>query len=136
MRVIFTRKKCFSKGKKEKCFSITFIENYKLILITQYPGFSQARSKVHVFKTLFPSYMEKVHPYEEPVPPLPLCAFKFEASKFGVVRDMYDKYCDVIERFGVFEFDQPPHARRLVSSPEDFENKVSLPSILIRQIIR
>lgn len=102
-----------------------------VILTTRYPGYrSQARSKVHVFKTLFPAYMEKTHPYEEPVPPLPLCAFKFDASKFGVVRDTYEKYRDAIEHFGVFEFDQPPHARRLASSPEDFENKVLHLSVL------
>lgn len=96
----------------------------------------QARSKVHVFRTLFPAYMENAHPYEEPAPPLPLCAFKFEASKFGVVRDAYEKYRDAIEHFGAFEFDQP-YARRLASSPGDFENKVhrlSVPSVVIRQI--
>ncbi|KMQ95865.1 thioredoxin domain-containing protein 6 [Lasius niger] len=63
----------------------------------------QARSKVHVFKTLFPAYMEKAHSYEEPLPPLPLCAFKFEASKFGVVRDVYEMYRHAIEHFGAFE---------------------------------
>ncbi|XP_072747002.1 uncharacterized protein [Anoplolepis gracilipes] len=84
----------------------------------------QARSKVHVFKTLFPVYMEKAHPYEEPKPPLPLCAFKFKASKFDILRDAYQMYRDAIEHFGAFEFDQPPYARRLASSPEDFENKV------------
>ncbi|XP_029160788.1 uncharacterized protein LOC114932651 [Nylanderia fulva] len=83
-----------------------------------------ARSKIHVFKTLFPVYLEKTHPYEEPTPSLPLCAFKFEASKFGVVRDAYEMYRDAIEHFGVFEFDRPPYTRRLASSPEDFENKV------------
>ncbi|XP_070153057.1 uncharacterized protein [Polyergus mexicanus] len=84
----------------------------------------QARSKIHAFKTLFPAYLEKAHPYEEPTPPPPLCAFKFEASKFNVVRDAYKMYRDAIEHFGAFEFDQPPRARRLASSPEDFENKV------------
>ncbi|KAL6258706.1 hypothetical protein P5V15_010656 [Pogonomyrmex californicus] len=81
----------------------------------------QARSKVHAFKTLFPIYMEKAHPYEEPVVPPPLCAFKFETSKFGVVRDAYELNRDAIEYFGVFEFDRPPYARRLTSSPEDYE---------------
>ncbi|RLU17823.1 hypothetical protein DMN91_010061 [Ooceraea biroi] len=84
----------------------------------------QARSKVHVFKTLFPAYLEKAYPYEEPAPPVPLCAFKFEASKFGVVRDAYELHRDAIEHFGVFEFDRPPYARRLASSPGDFEKKV------------
>lgn len=87
-------------------------------------GLAQARSKIHAFKTLFPAYLEKAHPYEEPIPPPPLCAFKFEASKFSVVKDAYEMYRDAIEHFGAFEFDQPPHARRLASSPEDFENKV------------
>lgn len=68
--------------------------------------------------------MEKAHRYEEPAPPLPLCAFKFEASKFTVVRDAYEVHRDAVEHFGVFEFDRPPYARRLASSPEDFENKV------------
>ncbi|KAG5346189.1 TXND6 protein, partial [Acromyrmex charruanus] len=80
----------------------------------------QARSKVHVFKTLFPSYMEKAHPYVEPTVPPSLCAFKFEASKFNIVRDAYELNCDAIKHFGVFEFDRP-YARRLASSPQDFE---------------
>ncbi|XP_012541620.3 uncharacterized protein LOC105839684 [Monomorium pharaonis] len=81
----------------------------------------QARSKVHVYKTLFPAYMEKAHRYEEPAVPLPLCAFKFDASKFNVMRDAYELNHEAIEHFGAFEFDRPPHARRLASSPEDFE---------------
>ncbi|XP_071644393.1 uncharacterized protein [Temnothorax longispinosus] len=81
----------------------------------------QARSKVHVFKTLFPVYMEKTHPYEEPAVPPPLCAFKFDASKFSIVRDAYELNRDAIEYFGAFEFDRPSYARRLASSPEDFE---------------
>ncbi|XP_011684355.1 PREDICTED: uncharacterized protein LOC105447830 isoform X2 [Wasmannia auropunctata] len=81
----------------------------------------QARSKVHVYKTLFPVYMEKAHSYEEPVVPPPLCAFKFDASKFSIVRDAYELNRDAIEHFGAFEFDRPPYARRLASSPEDFE---------------
>ncbi|XP_018303709.1 uncharacterized protein [Mycetomoellerius zeteki] len=81
----------------------------------------QARSKVHVFKTLFPAYMKKAHPYEEPAVPPPLCVFKFDASKFSIVRDAYELNRDAIEHFGVFEFDRPPYAKRLASSPEDFE---------------
>lgn len=88
-------------------------------------NYTQARSKVHVFKTLFPAYLEKAHPYEEPITPPPLCAFKFEASKYNNVRDAYELQRNAIERFGVFEFDQPPYARRLASKPLDFENKVS-----------
>ncbi|XP_025153537.1 uncharacterized protein LOC112588291 [Harpegnathos saltator] len=84
----------------------------------------QARSKVHVFKTLFSAYVEKSHPYVEPAAPLPLCAFKFEASKFSVVRDAYESRGDAVVYFGAFEFDQPPHARRLASSPDDFDKKV------------
>lgn len=68
--------------------------------------------------------MEKYHPYVEPTVPPPLCAFKFKATKFGVVRDAYEQNRDAVERFGVFEYDRPPYARRLTSSPEDFENKV------------
>jgi hypothetical protein len=73
---------------------------------------------------VFATYLEKTHPYEEPPPPVPLCAFKFEAPQFEVLRDAYEVYYDCIERFGVFEFDQPPYARRVASSPEDFEEKV------------
>lgn len=85
---------------------------------------TQARSKVHVFKTLFSAYLEKHHPYEEPAPPLPLCAFKFDATKFDAVRDMYELHRDAIENFGAFEFDRPPYARRFASTPEDFATKV------------
>lgn len=70
--------------------------------------------------------MDKHHPYVEPTAPSPLCAFKFEASKFGVVRDAYELHRDAVEHFGAFEYDRPPYARRLASSPEDFENKVNL----------
>ncbi|CAK9809989.1 Thioredoxin domain-containing protein 6 [Anthophora plagiata] len=83
----------------------------------------QARSKVHVYTTLFSNYMELVHPYEEPVPPPPYCAFKFHFSKFDVVRDAYAMFPDAIEYFGAFEFDKPPIARRIASTPEDFERK-------------
>ncbi|XP_067213347.1 uncharacterized protein [Linepithema humile] len=84
----------------------------------------QARSKVHAFKTLFPAYLEKAYPYEEPVTPPSLCAFKFEASKCNNVRDAYELHRNAIEYFGAFEFDRPPYARRLASKPLDFENKV------------
>ncbi|KAL0102224.1 hypothetical protein PUN28_018634 [Cardiocondyla obscurior] len=81
----------------------------------------QARSKVHVFKTFFSTYMEKNHPYEEPIVPLPLCAFKFDTLKFSIVQEAYELNRDAVEYFGVFEFDRPPNARLLASSPEDFE---------------
>ncbi|XP_076626727.1 uncharacterized protein LOC143344499 [Colletes latitarsis] len=84
----------------------------------------QARSKVHVYQTLFFHYMEMVHPYEEPVPPPPYCAFKYYYSKFADVRDACAQFPDAIEYFGAFEFDKPPFARRIVSCPEDFEKKV------------
>lgn len=73
--------------------------------------------------------MEKAHPYEEPVAPPPLCAFKYEASKFGVVRDAYEQHRDAVENFGAFARDQP-RARRLASSPEDFETKVRAYTVL------
>lgn len=85
----------------------------------------QARSKVHVYTTLFSNYMELVHPYEEPVAPPPLCAFKFNVSKFADAFNTYTVFPDDIEYFGVFEYDKPPIARRLASCPEDFERKVS-----------
>ncbi|XP_076754872.1 uncharacterized protein LOC143425768 [Xylocopa sonorina] len=86
----------------------------------------QARSKVHVFTTLFSNYMELVHPYEEPVPPPPLCAFKFYYSKFNGVRDTCELFPDAVEYFGAFEFDSPAIARRIASNPEDFEKKAKL----------
>jgi len=79
--------------------------------------------------------MEKAHPYEEPAVPLPLCAFKFDASKFGIVRDAYELNRDAIEHFGVFEFDRPPYAKRLASSPEDFE-KVHCFLSIVMQLVR
>lgn len=86
----------------------------------------QARSKVHVYTSIFSSYMELVHPYEEPVPPPPFCAFKFYYSKFPILSETCALFPDAIEYFGAFEFDAPPIARRIASSPEDFERKVSL----------
>ncbi|XP_012272397.2 uncharacterized protein LOC105695435 [Orussus abietinus] len=83
----------------------------------------QARSKVHVFKTIFSGYMDKSHPYFEPVPPLPLCAFKFDASKLQAVSDAFIAHQLAIECFGVFEFDRPPLARRIASTPQNFEAK-------------
>ncbi|CAK9821983.1 Thioredoxin domain-containing protein 6 [Anthophora retusa] len=100
----------------------------------------QARSKVHVYTTLFSNYMELVHPYEEPVPPPPYCAFKFHFSKFDVVRETYSMFPDAIEYFGAFEFDKPPIARRIASTPEDFERKAKYQTgnevfvIIIRRI--
>nr|XP_031844672.1 uncharacterized protein LOC116432239 [Nomia melanderi] len=84
----------------------------------------QARSKVHVFTTLFGNYMEKMHPYEEPTPPDPYCAFKFSASKFAAVQDACALFPDAVEYFGAFEFDKPPFARRIASSCEDYQQKV------------
>ncbi|XP_024942923.1 uncharacterized protein LOC107269952, partial [Cephus cinctus] len=84
----------------------------------------QARSKVHVLKTIFSNYMEKAHPYEEPVPPLPINAFKYEASKLPAVTDAYTNWQEYVVHFGAFEFDDSTYARRLASTPEDFENKV------------
>ncbi|XP_017762370.1 PREDICTED: uncharacterized protein LOC108552374 [Eufriesea mexicana] len=100
----------------------------------------QARSKVHVYMTLFSNYMELVHPYEEPVPPPPFCAFKFYYSKFEDVRDTCVLFPDAVEYFGAFEFDNPPIARRIASSPEDFERKAKYQTgneifvIIIRRI--
>ncbi|XP_053986999.1 uncharacterized protein LOC128880691 [Hylaeus volcanicus] len=84
----------------------------------------QARNKVHMYATLFTQYMDMVHPYEEPVPPPPYCAFKFHYSRFDDVRDACALFPDAVEYFGVFEFDKPLLARRIVSCPEDFEKKV------------
>lgn len=84
----------------------------------------QARSKVHVYTSLFASYMELVHPYEEPVPPPPFCAFKFYYAKFPILSETCALFPDAVEYFGAFEFDAPPIARRIASSPEDFERKV------------
>lgn len=88
-----------------------------------------------MFKALFAAYVEKAHPYVEPAAPLPLCAFKFEASKFGAVRDACELHSNAVEYFGAFEFDRPPHARRLASSPDDFEKKVPsrLPLVTYRR---
>ncbi|XP_033322185.2 uncharacterized protein LOC117218141, partial [Megalopta genalis] len=85
---------------------------------------SQARSKVNAFLTLFGNYMERVHPYEEPLPPVPYCAFKFHADKFAAVYDTCTQFPDAVKYFGAFEFDKPPYARRMASSPDDFQNKV------------
>ena len=68
--------------------------------------------------------MDKVHPYEEPVKPPPLCAFKFNASHFAATSDVYKLFISAIEHFGIFEYDDPGRARRIASNPEDFENKV------------
>ncbi|XP_076654222.1 uncharacterized protein LOC143359832 [Halictus rubicundus] len=84
----------------------------------------QARSKVHVFNTIFSNYMERVHPYEEPLPPAPFCAFKFRADKFDAVYDTCALFPDALRYFGAFEFDKPPYAGRIASSPEDFQQKV------------
>ncbi|XP_011307360.1 uncharacterized protein [Fopius arisanus] len=83
----------------------------------------QARNKVHVFKTLFSSYLEKSHPYEEPVKLAPLCAFKFDSSQTKIVLDCYNDFLEAIEKFGVFEFNDW-RARRLASIPEDFIDKI------------
>lgn len=64
--------------------------------------------------------MEKTHPYEEPAVPLPLCAFKFDAPKFSVVRDAYEANRDAVEYFGAFAFDRPD-AKHIASSPDNFE---------------
>ncbi|XP_029049566.2 uncharacterized protein LOC114879127 [Osmia bicornis bicornis] len=84
----------------------------------------QARSKVHVYTTLFSGYMEMVHPYDEPVPPPPFCAFKFPFQQFEVLRDACAFFPDAVEYFGAFEFDRPHVARRIASCPEDFEKKM------------
>ena len=68
--------------------------------------------------------MEKAHLYEEPVPPLPLCAFKYDSKKLAVVQEAYELYKDYVEYFGAFEFDRPNFAKRLASTPEDFITKV------------
>ncbi|XP_015114962.1 uncharacterized protein LOC107039716 [Diachasma alloeum] len=83
----------------------------------------QARNKVHVFKTLFSAYLEKSHPYEEPVKLAPLCAFKFDSSQTKIVLDSYNQFLEVIEKFGVFEFNDW-RARRIASAPEDFIDKI------------
>lgn len=90
----------------------------------------QARSKVHVYVTLFSNYTEMMHPYEEPTPLPPYCAFKFYFSKFAEVRDACALFLDAVEHFGAFEFDKPPFARRIASCPEDFERKVAPLSFL------
>ena len=68
--------------------------------------------------------MEKNHPYEEPPPPMPLCAFKYEASKLSSLLESYQLYKEYIEYFGAFEYDRPQVAKCLAYSPEDFINKV------------
>lgn len=81
--------------------------------------------------TLFSNYMDLVHPYEEPVPPPPFCAFKYYYSRFEAVRDACSLFPDAVEYFGAFEFDNPPIARRIASTPEDFERKVTLYLLLL-----
>lgn len=85
---------------------------------------------MHVFTTLFGNYMEKMHPYEEPTPPDPYCAFKFSTSKFAAVHDTCALFPDAVEYFGVFEFDKPPLARRIASSYGDYHQKVLLSSVI------
>lgn len=56
--------------------------------------------------------------------PLPLCAFKFNATKLAILQEAYETFGSVIEKFGVFEFDDPGVARRIASNPQDFQDKV------------
>ncbi|XP_048507889.1 uncharacterized protein LOC125500191 [Athalia rosae] len=68
--------------------------------------------------------MEISHPYEETPPPLPKCFFKFEANKLKELSEAVDAYSEAVDRFGVFEMDNPPIAKRIASSPESFEKQV------------
>ncbi|XP_046745282.1 uncharacterized protein LOC124410720 [Diprion similis] len=88
----------------------------------------QARSKVHVFKTIFPQYMESSHPYEEIPPPLPKCFFKYKSHRIKELSEALSSYAEALERFGVFETDNPPTAKRIASSLESFEKKVKYPT--------
>ncbi|XP_046622709.1 uncharacterized protein LOC124306261 [Neodiprion virginianus] len=91
----------------------------------------QARSKVHVFKTIFPQYMESYHPYEETPPPLPKCFFKYKSQRIKELAEALSNHAEAVERFGVFEMDNPPMAKRIASSLESFEKKVHLVQIYI-----
>ncbi|KAK0174786.1 hypothetical protein PV327_010516 [Microctonus hyperodae] len=82
-----------------------------------------ARNKVNVFKTLFPSYMNKAHPYTAPERPLPLIAFKFNLSKLPWLAENYQEFQEAIQHFGVFEFDDP-RAKRLATNPQEYIDKV------------
>ncbi|KAK0080652.1 hypothetical protein PV325_013576 [Microctonus aethiopoides] len=82
-----------------------------------------ARNKVNVFKTLFPSYMNKSHPYTAPERPLPLIVFKFNLSKLPWFAENYHEFHEAIQHFGVFEFDDP-RAKRLAKNPQEYIDKV------------
>ncbi|KAG7198927.1 hypothetical protein KM043_015741 [Ampulex compressa] len=84
----------------------------------------QAKLKVQAFDALFPDYMESFHPYSEPEPQPPICAFKFRAEKFTPLKNICALLGPAILRFGAFEFDDPKNARCLANRPEDFEKKV------------
>ncbi|KAK2581223.1 hypothetical protein KPH14_008021 [Odynerus spinipes] len=88
----------------------------------------QARSKIHVFLTLFEQYMAENHPYEVPKPPPPLCAFKYKVQKFEDLRNAFEAYTDAVEYFGAFPIDEPRLVKKIASSPEEFSRKVRKPT--------
>lgn len=70
--------------------------------------------------------MEASHVYEEEPPPLPKCFFKYRSNRLKELSEAVINFTEAIERFGVFEVDNPPAARRIASSLDDFEKKVSI----------
>ncbi|XP_043677080.1 uncharacterized protein LOC122633351 [Vespula pensylvanica] len=83
-----------------------------------------ARSKVHVFLTLFPEYMAENHPYEVAKPPAPFCAFKYHAKKLEDLKNSVESYSEAIVYFGAFLYDDPLLIRKIADNIEEFKRKV------------
>ncbi|KAL2718977.1 TXND6 protein [Vespula squamosa] len=83
-----------------------------------------ARSKVHVFMTLFPEYMNENHHYELPKPPAPLCAFKYYAKKIDDLKNSVDNYSEAIVHLAAFLYDDPLLIRKIAENIDDFKKKV------------
>ncbi|XP_035739476.1 uncharacterized protein LOC118449229 [Vespa mandarinia] len=92
---------------------------------------NNARSKVHVFLTLFPEYMAENHYYEIPKPPPPLCAFKYYAKKTDDLKISVESYPEAIEYFGAFLLDEPILTRKIADSIDEFKKKVPKPTLEI-----
>ncbi|KAG7189695.1 hypothetical protein KM043_017365 [Ampulex compressa] len=82
-----------------------------------------ARNKATVFRTIFSTYINNVHPYEDKTEKAPIIVFKYDYTRKNDLKMVMEIFADDVVEFGIFECDKPTEAKMITNSFQDFESR-------------
>nr|XP_012150428.1 PREDICTED: uncharacterized protein LOC100877260 isoform X1 [Megachile rotundata]XP_012150429.1 PREDICTED: uncharacterized protein LOC100877260 isoform X1 [Megachile rotundata] len=82
------------------------------------------RNKAIVFRTIFTTYTNKMHPYEDKTAKVPIVVFKYDYTRKNELKLILEEFEDEIIHFGIFKSDKPPESKLIATNIQEFETNI------------